>query len=139
MRNPKPHLRMKRFTFPKKASIDSIVMRELDGEDDIEASVWADKHATELIKTSYRAAMAAEQREAIRVSIVAVNDQPTEPGVPFMEMDLWTSATQRMLMECYVHLNGAEETDLKNLIAGAEELSEVPSISDEGGGAPEGP
>jgi hypothetical protein len=119
--NSKPHLMAKRYTLPDYCSVQSVVMRELDGQDDIEASVWADKNASSTVKESAVAAMVADQRESIRLSLLEVDGKPVNhDGLPFMEMDNWTSRTFRFLMQFYGDLNGATNEDLKNAVTGAE-------------------
>jgi hypothetical protein len=119
--NMKPHLMAKRFQLPDYCSIREVVMRELDGQDDIEASIWADKNATSAIKGSAVAAMVADQRESIRLSLLEVDGTPVNhDGIPFMAMDDFTSVTFRFLLQFYSDMNGAKEDDLKNAIAGAE-------------------
>jgi hypothetical protein len=133
--NMKPHLQAKRYTLPDYCSVQSVVMRELDGQDDIEASIWADKNATSAIKDSAVAAMIADQRESVRLSLLEVDGKPVNhDGLPFMAMDNWTSRTMRFLLSFYADLNGAKEEDLKNSVAGAQEIVAYPR-SDSGEGA----
>ena len=119
--NMKPHLTAKRYQLPDYCTVREVVMRELDGQDDIEASIWADKNATSAIRGSAVAAMVADQRESIRLSLLEVDGVPVNhDGIPFTAMDDWTSVTFRFLQQFYADLNGAKENDLKNSIAGAE-------------------
>ena len=124
--NSKPHLTAKRYTLPSYCSVQSVVMRELDGQDDIEASVWADKNASSTVKESAVAAMVADQRESIRLSLLEVDGKPVNhDGLPFMAMDHWSSRTFRFLQQFYGDLNGATNEDLKNAVTGAELISRL--------------
>jgi len=125
--NMKPHLRAKRYQLPDYCTIREVVMRELDGQDDIEASIWADKNATSAIKGSAVAAMVADQRESIRLSLLEVDGLPVNhDGIPYRAMDDFTSVTFRFLQQFYADMNGAKEDDLKNAIAGAEVITSHP-------------
>lgn len=125
--NMKPHLQAKRYTLPPGCSVGEVVMRELDGEDDIEASIWADKNATSALKESAVAAMVADQRESMRLSLLEVDGVPVNhDGLPYMKADRWSSKTWRCMQSFYADLNGMKEQDLKNAVAGAEVILSSP-------------
>jgi len=118
--NPKPHLECRIFPLPDYCSASSVAMRELDGEDDIMSSYWADQHAGVAEQESRIAAMVADQREGVRIALVGVDGrQVNEDGVPFMDCDEWTSKTWRFLMQCFSEMNGVPDEDLKKTIRGS--------------------
>lgn len=122
--NPKPHLDCRIFPLPDYCSVSSVAMRELDGHDDILSSYWADHNASAEVAGSSSAAMLADRREGLRLSLVAVEGaQVNEDGIPYMDCDSWTSRTWYHLMQCFVELNGVADTDVKNVQRGAISLA----------------
>lgn len=123
----KPHLVHKRFQMPKGCSIDSFVMREIDGEDEREAGRWI-AAIGEVDNASITVA-----EEQMKVALVAVNDKPVES--PYTGLNRWSSKTRRLVMEAFGLLNGLEDdevavflgasTDLKSEQAEAEEIDEA--------------
>ena len=125
--NPKPHLECRIFPLPDYCSVTSVAMRELDGDDDLMSSYWADFHATEAVKSSQTAAFIADQREGIRIALVAVEGrQVNDDGAPYMACDSWTSKTWRFLLDCFSELNGVSQEDLKNAVRGSLPLGTTP-------------
>jgi hypothetical protein len=108
----KPHLVRKKYTMPKGHCIESITMREIDGEDELEVGRFlaARGNATEL-------ASQVVLVENIRIAIDEVNGQPIEQ--PYMEMDKWPVKTRRLLMEAWVQLNGVDNDEVKNFLEAA--------------------
>lgn len=124
--NPKPHLDCRIFPLPDYCSVSSVAMRELDGEDDILSSYWADQHATAVEQDSATAAAVADHREGIRISLVAVEGrQVNEDGIPYMACDPWTSKTWRFLAQAFGELNGVSQEDLKNAVRGSQSLTKT--------------
>jgi hypothetical protein len=95
-------------------------MKELTAKDEIEAAVWADKFMSEALRNSAMAAIGAEQREAMRLSLVEVDGEPVnQNGVPFLAMDSWSLKTIRLAQTAFNDLNGVDAEDLKNFKASA--------------------
>lgn len=115
---------VKRYTLPDYCDCQSIVMRELDGKDELEAAIWADQNKSSVLEGTM-AAFQADQRESIRLSIVQVDDVAVNvDGAPFREMNEWSFRTMRFVREFFADLNGVEEGDLKNAVTGAEIMAE---------------
>lgn len=119
VRPTRPKRVARRFTLPERCDIRSFTMRELDGNDEIEASIWAEKNVPPAQSQSPLAMMAQEQKEAIRLSLVEVDDVPITPGVPYMDMDHWSMRTMRFVRQAFGITNGVEEDELKNFEAEA--------------------
>jgi len=113
-----PRLR-KRYTLPDYCDCREVVMRELEATDDIQSAIWADAHATSALKGSAVAAIQADRRESIRLSMVEVDGEPVNvDGVPFMGMDRWSHRTLIYVEAFFNDLNGVDTGDLKKAIAG---------------------
>lgn len=103
-----------RFELPAGCNCRSITMREIDGNDEIQAAVWAEKHIAPVLKKNTVALMGQEQFESIRVSVVAVDDKLVNlDGVAYREMDRWNLKTKRYLMAFYGELNGVTSDELE--------------------------
>jgi len=123
---------MKLFKLPSYCDIATVVVRELDGKDELEAAIWADKNQNSALSDSAKALFQGEQRESIRLSLVQVDGVAVNVGgVPYMAMDDWSFRTQRFIREFYADLNGVELDELKNAVAGAEVLTTTNPAHDE--------
>lgn len=111
----------KKFTLPTGCDCESFVVRELNGNDEIDAAVMADKSSSDLVKDSPIAQFGAERRESLRLSLVEVDGKPVPQ--PYLEMNHWSLKTLRVLMAAFNDLNGLDEDDLKNCLASAEVVS----------------
>jgi hypothetical protein len=81
----------------------------------------ADKLMSDALRNSAVATISAEQREAMRLSLVEVDGEPVNhDGVPYMAMDDWSLKTLRFLQTAFNEMNGIEADDLKNFRAGAQ-------------------
>lgn len=117
---------MKRYPLPEYCDCRSVVMRELDTRDEIEAAIWADKAANSALADSQMAAFQADQRESIRLALVEVDGvEVNVGGMPYKAMDGWSMRTMRFIREFYADLNGVEQDDLKNALKGAKVLTEL--------------
>lgn len=103
-----------RFELPPGLDCKSVTMREIDGTDEIQAAVWAENHIAQPLKKNSIAILGQEQFESIRVSLVAVDDEPVNvDGVPYRKMDKWGARTKRYLMAFYHELNGVPSEELE--------------------------
>lgn len=101
-------------------SCKEFVMRELTAKDEIEAAIWADKKRSSA-GDGVLSIVGGEQREAMRLSFVAVDGKPVnEGGIPFVGMDNWTYRTMRFVQRAFADLNGVEQSDLDSFAEGAE-------------------
>jgi hypothetical protein len=114
----KEHLLHKQFTLPRKCWGDckTVVMRELDGDDDIMVGVWLDqKESSSGAKGSDAvvSAMKREQSESVRCALVVVDGKKAnENGVAFAPFDKWKRATKTMLGTYFNELNGVDSDEL---------------------------
>lgn len=112
----------KRWLMPRNGqgfSCKEFVMRELSGEDELEAAKWADKRRSEA-DTGALAVMNSEQREAIRLSLVSVDGEPVGGDIPYMAIDKWNLRTMRLVRHAFNDLNGVGESDLEDFKEAAE-------------------
>lgn len=113
----KPHLVHKKFTLPEGHPIKTIVMREIDGKDELEAARWASAK-----KSSVDQEWSAMLMEQVRCAIVAVDDKNAE--MPFVDFDQWPVKTRRLVVAAWTQLNVVEEEDSKNFLESAESLNQ---------------
>lgn len=113
----KPHLLHKEFTLPKGCSVESFVMREIDGQDERDAGRWLAARGSSV--EDPRLALMDEQ---LRVSIVAVNGKGVDQ--PFQGMDKWSSKTRRFVLEAFGLLNAVEDDELAVFLGAATELNQ---------------
>lgn len=122
VREESPRL-MKRFELGEGCDADSVVMKEIRNCDKVEVGIWVDAHSSTSIDSAadVKNALIAEQYEALRFSLVQVDDEPVNThGVPFMAMDDWGVRTMRYIQAFFDELNGVEESDVKNAVRTAE-------------------
>jgi hypothetical protein len=121
-------VRMKRYPMPKGLECQSITMRELRGGDEIMAALAADQVMTQDAKKSAMIALQHERREAILLSIVAIDDKPiAQDDVRLIEIrDNWCIRTWTVLGRYYADLCGIPEDELGNCLKAAQF---VPSAS----------
>lgn len=113
----KEHLLHKQFTLPKKCWNDckTVVMRELDGDDDIQIAIWLDQQEVADGKGAVAVvgAMKREQRESVRCSLVMVDGKRVnENGVQFAPFDKWRQHTKVALSMFFNELNGLDGDEL---------------------------
>lgn len=116
IRVKKEHLLHKRFQLPKGCSVDSFVMREIDGEDEREAGRWIAARGSSV--DDPRNAILEEQ---LRISLVGVDDKAVEQ--PYTGMNNWSSKTRRFLLEAFGLLNGVEDDELAVFLGAATEMN----------------
>lgn len=107
--------RMMRWPLPKGCSIASVVVRELAGDDDIEATINADKFGSSAAKDTIQGFATVAQRERVLLSIVEYVDldgrrhavDATEPFRP-----KWTMRTFRFIERAWMKLNAIDQDEL---------------------------
>lgn len=110
---------MKRYHLPDGCNCKSFVMRELRGTDEKQAAMLADKMSSSADGEAGRLNQA--MRESMRLSLVYVDGQRVnENGVPYLDMDKWTSKTMRLALEAYQELNGVEDDEIEDFRKGSE-------------------
>jgi predicted Holliday junction resolvase-like endonuclease len=113
----------------------SIVMRELDGNDDVDIGVWVDQQlALQNVDMKSNAAavkiMEIQRRESIRRSIVSIDGaEVNKHSAPFGAMDRWSRRTMQFVGSAFQALNGVEEEELKKFLAGEPPTTTPKSIS----------
>lgn len=117
----KPTRISKRWKMPKGCDIQEFVMREVTGQDEIEAAIWAEKGMTTAQSSSAMAIYSAQRRECMRLALVEVDGaQVNHDGIPFKQMDYYSIKTMLFLTYAFNKMNGVEDDELKNFEAGAE-------------------
>jgi hypothetical protein len=114
----KPHLMMRDFEFPERCNARTITVRELDGDDELEAAVFAERKVTKSMRDNPIYMMGIERKEAIRASIYAVDGEVVE--TPFAAIDRWSKRTERFVQSAFNEMNGVESEELKKFL-GTEE------------------
>jgi hypothetical protein len=120
---------MRKFTAPSdEYDFEDITLRELRGVDEVMAAVMAERNLPSALRDSSIAAISQEQREAQRLSIVAVNGVPTNqtPATPYMDLDEWSQRSLRLLAVAYTEVNGVSSDELQAFRAGAVVVGDGP-------------
>lgn len=124
----KKHLIHKRFVFPKGCSVKEMVIREIDGKDELQAARFASAKVGSADSLS-----AAVMDENLRVSVVSVDGKKVQQ--PYMGMDSWSTKTRRLLVEAWATLNSVEDEAVADFLSSSEvlveESPEVQEISEE--------
>lgn len=111
-------LQTRTFKLPKGCSIREFEMRELTAEDELEAARMVDAKLVGAEKNSVMLVMAAERKEAERMSLVSVDGQRVDnSGAPFMGMNKWTQRTMRFVTAAFAEMNGVQDAELKKFLA----------------------
>jgi len=111
----------------------ALAMRELFVRDDLEIALRCDANMAQAARGSFVALMQAQKREAVRLSIVAIQRSPDEPfervndGAQFTEMDDWRQPTYTRALACFGELNGASEDE--GFLKGARPVSQAELLS----------
>lgn len=107
----KEHLVHREFKLPKGYSVESFVIREIDGHDEKEAA-----RLVAALGTADDLSMAVYEGN-LRVSIVDVNGEAVEQ--PYMELSKWSTKTRKMLMVAWNELNGVPDEELAAFLGAA--------------------
>lgn len=101
----------RRFKLPKGCSISSIVIRETNGIDEIEAAMSADNLGE---KTSILS-------ELVKLAIVEVDGEKVQQ--PFAELSHYNSKTRALIMRGYEQLNDLPPEELSVFLASSEDVT----------------
>lgn len=120
---------VKRFVMPSTVrECAEIFMVELTSRDEVEAAQMADAMMSAIERASVRLTNDAEQREAIRLSIVGLGksvngrvayEHVNAEGVPFAELNDWTRRAWTCLHAYFGQMNGVPTDELLEGIRGA--------------------
>lgn len=122
----------KRFTLPEGCSCREFVMRELDGNDELQIALWVEKKTTGVIANNAIALMKLETRESQRMALVEVDAVAVNVnGIPYAAFDKWTQRTMRFAIDAFGELNGVDMDELKNFRAGAEVVGATTTPAEE--------
>lgn len=123
--------RMRMWKFPENASVAAVVLREIDGHDELEAARMA---RTKQALTEAEA-VAHLTEEQIRLAIVAVQprggDRPVEVKQPYEDFDTWSTVTRMLTHSAFSELNEISRQDMAAFHASAEEWVETAPASNE--------
>lgn len=104
-------------SFPIGLDVAGVIVRELQVRDDLEIGIRCDTLVPAAARNSITSLIQAQKREGVRLSIVAVQDEPggdwhrvNDPN-PFIEMDEWAQKTYTAVLKAHYELNGASEDD----------------------------
>lgn len=126
-------LTTRRFKLPARCSVGEIVMRELDGRDDIEIAIRTKQKLNSATEDNPAAIMAIQQNEAYRAALVEVDGEAVPVDGPYVAMDRWTQRTMTFVGRAFNALNGVQGDELKEFLA--EDKGDAPA-SDEDPAAP---
>jgi len=111
----------KRYQLPKGCSVREVVIRELCGNDELEAALWTERHADAALLETPQGQIAAEQREMVRLSLVEVDGAEVNvDGVPYMGLDTWSVKTFRAVRLFFNDINSLDGAQLKSALEGAQ-------------------
>lgn len=124
-----PNRYVRRFVLPSVVrEAREVFLVELTSRDEIEAAQMADALMTPIERASVRLTNDAEQREAIRLSIVGlgkpagrgiVYEHVNHDGVPFADLNEWTRRAWTCLHAYFAQVNGVPTDELHEGIRGA--------------------
>ena len=104
----------KRFPMPTGAPVPSVTVREIFGVDEMEAASMVDAvHKIEGAADIIR----AEKTEAVRRSIVALDNVPVDDSVPLFVIDGWRRPFHKALERFFGVVNGLKRSDSDAAIA----------------------
>lgn len=107
------------FSCPPGSSIATFAMRTTSFEDDLEAALNAEVRATSAQLESPRAMNSLVLREKIRLATVEVDGKPVgEDGMPFFEIESYTSKTLSCMTLAFLRLNLMTEDETASFVAG---------------------
>lgn len=92
-----------------KTDLQSFHIREVDGQDEETAAMWA----------KGKGGAASSGEEMLRLSIVAVNDQPVSQ--PYLQFDTWNQRARAFAMKAFNDLNGYSKDEETAFLSTAEE------------------
>lgn len=105
------NLTHKRFTFPDKCDVRSVVMRETNGHDEQRAAMQADAQP----------GRSSVFQELVRLSIVSVDGQLVQQ--PFLDLDRWNSRTRALVIQAYENLNDLKDEEIAVFLAASEDAT----------------
>jgi hypothetical protein len=125
-----PSKRARRWTLPKGCSVQSFVMRELDGHDDLEIARIVDVKMTDDEKSNVTKLFEMRRHEACRRSLVMVNDRPVNvDGLPYEAFDGWSQRTQVFAFRAFNKLNEVTGDELGKFDEAAEDVDLGPLMA----------
>lgn len=106
---------VKRYELPPGCDIESVAMRELGGDDDTMVAINVAQLGSEVARSTPIGAMKCEEKEAIRLALVAVDDERvnTDAAEPYLELDNWSQKTMLALKVYFTDLNGMDMSVLE--------------------------
>lgn len=113
----KPHLVHKRWELPEGYSIKSFVMREMDGEDELEVGRWQS-----MISATDGGALKSLSLQ-VGQALVAVDGREVSHSEPCLLFDTWSSKTRSLVLNAWRELNEVREEDLAVFHAAAKPLN----------------
>lgn len=119
-----PHRLIKRFVMPSKVrECREVFIVELTSRDEVQAAIMAEQSMSQLERLSYRLSGEAQNREQLRVAIVALGEmksgevlyrQVNHDGVPLGEIDNWSQSAWAALYAYNGTVNGIPIDELKS-------------------------
>ena len=110
----------KEFRAPKGINaFKTVVVRELDGNDEVQIAVWCDGKRGQpgFSKDNLTAELQLQRNEAIRCSIVSVDGKPVNVnGAPWAGYDEWPRRAKLAVGRFHDDLNGLDTADLEKCV-----------------------
>lgn len=126
-------MRAFRFKAPKKCWGDckEVVVKELDGRDEIAAAVDADGITGQpgYKADNFSAMLKLERIAKIRRAIVSIDGVAVKAGEPCLAFDDFHAPTKLWIGLCFDKVNGLEANDLKESLVG-EQVGSAPTTSE---------
>lgn len=114
--------KQKRFRFPAGSRHRSIVLRELDGADELLAAETA---AALLPKNANgRQVVVASQREATKIAIVEIDGAAVDHTVPLFAVNSWSRKDLAALDVFFGSMNGLTDDEVRTMYGSAAQLSD---------------
>jgi len=116
---------LRAWNLPPGCTVRKVILRELDGNDDLVAAANVERFAPKTAMSSMQAFSMAQQRERVRLSIVAVDGRTVVQ--PFLDMDhgdaKWTMKTIRHVEGYWLKMNGITDEEMADFDEGGAVVS----------------
>lgn len=120
------HKAAKRFALPPGYSVREFVMRQLDGNDDIEIAGWLQVKLAPEEKKDEDRVQSARAMERVRRSLVTVDGEQVNLGHPYEELDEWSQPTITFALSAFSKLHVVPQEQIDAFLAAAEDVQLLP-------------
>lgn len=102
---------MKQFRFPKGCSVESIVIRETNGDDEAQA----------IQRAKAKGEAGSVLDELVRSSIAVVDGVEIDSRIPYLAYDSWNSKTRNLVLKAYTKINLTSDQESESFLSQGED------------------